>query len=569
MAVVQISRIQIRRGQANTGSGLPQLASGEMAWAVDTQELYIGNGSVAEGSPGVGNTKVLTQNDISASGNFLDLLEYSYRLDEIQTGPTATSPVIRTIQQRLDDRVSATEFGVIGDGVADDTAALQRAINQLFVNPTAQSYGTSTDAIKTRITLELPAGKYKLTATLYIPSYAAIVGAGKEKTILSSSVAGTAIQFVHDGYPAAWDNSALTQPRHILLRGISVLVNNADQNILQLNSVSESRFENLYLGGTYSGTFNANSKAIAMTAFSDVVNCYHNVFKDIKIYGCSYAVFARDDISENVFLDCIIANVRQGYVFGFGANGSSTGQRFGPRNTRIERNAFGGVRQHAVYVNLGSNNIIRNSNVSDSGANGGNVTFTQYPQIYFNTTGNSAVEITSSRPATLANANFTVPYVPEVAFASTAGGKYESYVNRRFTLAYNGSSATPAFRLPLSTNVSGVPTGSIVYIIDYSYKSTNNAFTRRGTITVSVYLGTAPTYTPFVQLSDEYDFAGNDTSEKSIKLSFSAALLDAVGATYIGSPGQIPSSLSILYLNSLSTGGGDSGSFSYTYKAIL
>jgi len=561
MAVVQISRIQIRRGQANTGSGLPQLASGEMAWAVDTQELYIGNGSVAEGAPGVGNTKVLTQNDISAAGNFLDLLEYSYRLDEIQTGPTATSPVIRTIQQRLDDRVSVTEFGAVGDGVVDDTAAIQRAINQLFVNPTSQSYGTSSDAIKTRITLELPAGKYRLTSTLYIPSYASIVGAGKEKTFLSSSVAGTAIQFVHDGYPTAWDNSALTQPRHILLKGISVLVNNADQNILQLNSVSESRFENIYLGGTFNGTFNANSKGIAMTAFSDTVNCYHNVFKDIKIYGCSYAVFARDDISENVFEDCIISNVRQGYVFGFGANGSSIGQRFGPRNTRIERNAFGSVRQHAVYVNLGSGNIIKNSNVTDSGANGGNVSFTQYPQIYFNTSGNSAVEITSSRPTTLANANLTVPYIPEIAGL----GKYESHVSRRFTLA-NVTSSTLAFRLPLSATVAGVPNGSLVYIIDYSYKSTNNAFTRRGTITVSVNVGTAPTYTPFVQLSDDYDFAGNDTSEKSIKLSFTAAFLDAVGATYIASPGQVPSSLGIFYINALS---GDSGSFSYTYKAIL
>ena len=80
--------------------------------------------------------------------------------------------------------------------------------------------------------------------------------------------------------------------------------------------------------------------------------------------------------------------MRQGYVFGFGANGSSVGQRFGPRNNRIERNAFGSVRQHAVYINLGSNNIIRNSNVTDSGADGGNVSFTQYPQIYFNTIGN-------------------------------------------------------------------------------------------------------------------------------------------------------------------------------------
>ena len=48
MAVVQISRIQIRRGRKNSGTGLPQLASGEIAWAIDTQELYIGNGAIAQ-----------------------------------------------------------------------------------------------------------------------------------------------------------------------------------------------------------------------------------------------------------------------------------------------------------------------------------------------------------------------------------------------------------------------------------------------------------------------------------------------------------------------------------------
>ena len=45
MAVVQISRIQVRRGQKNIGTGLPQLASGEIGWAIDTRELYIGNGA--------------------------------------------------------------------------------------------------------------------------------------------------------------------------------------------------------------------------------------------------------------------------------------------------------------------------------------------------------------------------------------------------------------------------------------------------------------------------------------------------------------------------------------------
>ena len=63
MAVVQISKIQLRRGRKNSATGLPQLSSGEMGWAIDTQELYIGNGAVSEGAPQVGNTKILTEKD--------------------------------------------------------------------------------------------------------------------------------------------------------------------------------------------------------------------------------------------------------------------------------------------------------------------------------------------------------------------------------------------------------------------------------------------------------------------------------------------------------------------------
>ena len=57
MAVVQISKIQLRRGLQEN---LPQLASAEMGWSVDEQRLFIGNGTLAEGAPFVGNTEILT-----------------------------------------------------------------------------------------------------------------------------------------------------------------------------------------------------------------------------------------------------------------------------------------------------------------------------------------------------------------------------------------------------------------------------------------------------------------------------------------------------------------------------
>ena len=104
MAIVSISRIQIRRGRKNLGSGLPQLAGGELGWAVDTQELYIGNGAVSEGAPAVGNSKVLTEHD-----NLFTLSDqYTYRNgSNVQTGATSATPIKRSLQNRLDDIVNA------------------------------------------------------------------------------------------------------------------------------------------------------------------------------------------------------------------------------------------------------------------------------------------------------------------------------------------------------------------------------------------------------------------------------------------------------------------------------
>jgi len=94
VAVVQISRIQHRRGRKNAGSGLPQLASGELGWAVDSQELFIGNGAVSEGAPQVGNTKILTEHDNLF--DFAATYTYEKNNDQMQTGTAPETPVERT-----------------------------------------------------------------------------------------------------------------------------------------------------------------------------------------------------------------------------------------------------------------------------------------------------------------------------------------------------------------------------------------------------------------------------------------------------------------------------------------
>ena len=58
MAIVQISQITNRKGY---DSNLPQLAGAEFGWSTDTRQLYIGNGTLEEGAPIIGNTEILTE----------------------------------------------------------------------------------------------------------------------------------------------------------------------------------------------------------------------------------------------------------------------------------------------------------------------------------------------------------------------------------------------------------------------------------------------------------------------------------------------------------------------------
>lgn len=171
MAIVQVSRITNRKGLTEN---LPQLAGAEFGWCVDSRRLFIGNGTLQEGAPVIGNTEILTEfSDIVA------LSPYTYQDIAVgyaaQTGPTPSDPVIRTVQEKLDDFASVRDFGAVGDGVADDTAAINRALYQLYCRETNTQI---------RRSLFFPAGTYRTTQTIVIPTYAKLVGEGANCTTI-------------------------------------------------------------------------------------------------------------------------------------------------------------------------------------------------------------------------------------------------------------------------------------------------------------------------------------------------------------------------------------------------
>ena len=177
MAIVQISRITQRKGLA---VDLPQpLAGAELGWAIDERKLYIGNGTLEDGAPIIGNTEVLTQ--------FSDILsyatEYTYKGEAagyaVQTGATTGTPVSQSLQSRLDSYAVITDFGPTGDGATDVTADINRALYQIFCRDLNPSI---------RRSIFFPAGVYIITDTLLIPPYCKLYGEGSNSTIISFNV---------------------------------------------------------------------------------------------------------------------------------------------------------------------------------------------------------------------------------------------------------------------------------------------------------------------------------------------------------------------------------------------
>lgn len=371
MAIVQISRIQNRRGKKNTGSGIPQLASGELGWAIDAQELYIGNGAVSEGAPTVGNTRLLTEKD--------DLLElagqYAYKRDiNFLTGSDASSPVERTIQSKLDDVVSVKDFGANGDGT-DQTVQIQRAIDQLFINSATKGLYSS------RVTLRIPAGEYLITDTLYVPPFANIVGDGKGKTYLNASgdvppqnVFRTVNETSTPGLPADDSTSdSINQARQITIKGLTIL-HHGYGGTLRLDSCRDSHFEDIeFIGQWATGNgVDVDYTAIKLNALSTAVSSNNNLFLNCSFSGFVYPVFSDWDVYHNKFINGTVDIAGYGFVFGLNTVIGDVGQATGPSHTVIENYDFLNIDRQGIIVDNGRYNTSTNNRFIAVGNDGGN-----------------------------------------------------------------------------------------------------------------------------------------------------------------------------------------------------
>jgi hypothetical protein len=391
VAIVQISRITQRKGLE---SDLPQpLAGAELGWAVDQRRLFIGNGTLEDGAPVIGNTEVLTE--------FSDILsfatQYTYQGAAagytVQTGSTPGDPVAQSLQSRLDSYAIITDFGATGDGITDVTATINRALFQIYcrsTNPTA------------RRSLFFPAGVYIITDTLNIPPNCQLYGEGPNSTIISFNIQNwtnavsypvgilvynTSLdKYYRSNFPVPiginiadenpdgdpyWTEESLpeyifqtadslqqtgvnigtnsaTSPGNIEISSMKFLTNQV-QNGALIEYADRCVFDSVSIQGPLTKTdlVDAADNVAAIRWSSASSSVSRNVtWNNCKFSGFTYATNTEQQIQGITFSNCDFDTLHQGIILG-----GALPVGGGPTGVRIVQNSFDDIHSQGIVIN--------------------------------------------------------------------------------------------------------------------------------------------------------------------------------------------------------------------------
>lgn len=303
MAITSISRIQHRRGLRGD---LPiNLAEGELGWCLDTRELFIGN------SAGFGfNTQILTQ--YTPNDQVIGHAYVGTSGAVAQTGSSPDHPVIRQLGAILDDITSVKDYGAIGDGVTDDTAAINRAIADRYQNIVISGHSP----LQARNGIFFPAGRYRITSPIKLFPNTKLYGEGinRSEIYMDSStelcVAQTADSHGNVGLMIGTDSGTI--PNNILINGMTLTQSSSTGDVLQLVRCNHVLLDNVALIGTWV-TGNGNSPATAairLQSLGGVYPCEAISLLNTTLSNTAYGISCYDAADYAQYISIINSEIK-------------------------------------------------------------------------------------------------------------------------------------------------------------------------------------------------------------------------------------------------------------------
>lgn len=229
---LQVQAKQLARdGQFALRAPLTDTGSPAMTLPVVATRASKALGFDASGNPTV---SASTLADIDSTVQIIDTLNAlpAGASSSISYQPAGVGAVTTTVQAKLRETVSVKDFGAVGDGVTDDTAAIQAALNTGY----AEVY--------------FPSGKYKTTATLYIKMTQTIRGTAVALQPDVASAHHSTIMFRPTGADkVAIKNTVSTYGNSI--RDMALDLNDASHYGVQFSTTYGNVIEGMLFFGTF------------------------------------------------------------------------------------------------------------------------------------------------------------------------------------------------------------------------------------------------------------------------------------------------------------------------------
>lgn len=362
MSIIEIARIQVRRGQEGQ-NGVPQLEPGEFGWAQDTEHLYIGK-RISEGAADDNNTRILTENDINNIFSLLNITStatitssYKYRSE---TAYISSATIARFLQKKLDESVSLEEFGVVSSFTATDISAqFQLAVNTIYYNSTWNSYARQ-DA---RRELKIPPGNFYISNAVELPPYASLVGEGPELTKLTLINSTTNIFRTVDAdgntFESGLMESGIKRSRAISVKNLTLeyspthLSNNP---LVAVDNVLDFSIDNCILrtafSATTTSTYGLVNAGIGIgirgtgggLGSGDTNLCENVRINNCRLDGLYVGVRGTGTVIRPTITESIFSNLNRGVEF------YTTNLLPGPSNGLIKDNRFQNIVRESIFV---------------------------------------------------------------------------------------------------------------------------------------------------------------------------------------------------------------------------
>jgi hypothetical protein len=501
MAVVQISKFKVRRGQ-ELQTGMPQLDSGEFGWAEDTEHLYIGK-RISDGAVDNNNTRILTEGDLdnifSLIGNTVtDAIMYQYR-DEI-VNLTHTRP--RPLKSKLNDMVSLGDFGVTTSSTATDiTNQLSGAIQDLFFNLTAES----PERADTRRQLRIPAGQYIVSQTIDLPPYTDIVGEGQGlSTLIMADGTKSLFRTVDaqgNGYSTNAMQSGSEAAQMVSISNLTLEYSVGTFNspaLLSLDNVNHAHISNCtfrtQIGLITTATMGWGTGIAIQGTGGGLGSGDINLCQNILIENCQFiqlntGIHGTGAVIHPVIRDSLFNDLNQGIIF------ETLNALPGPSNGLITDNRFQDIALHGISVGANPSNQPTDhasvNNFFTQVGNGPNLDDRTY------TTQTSIISFASSGNRSEND------YFTRVQFGSTSTD-YQFYYNAPIQgkVAVDGSPVvTMTVPQSTTTNLINLPLTGTDQMMSVRYQLYNSSLSRKGELIVNI------SQDGYASITDTYDYS--------------------------------------------------------------